>query len=185
QTGLCRGVAAAAGAVTMALGADHGDKFAKLQRMAARLVGLFLIITGVAAVSRLGAQKPAGGGNQLGTRPARALTLPGGLKPGQSFTLEADRITATLSRQGGIYHATGAVEIASDGLRLGADEMTYDSATGEATASGHVSFDSVRERTHIEGSHAVYNFVQSKGEFDDFRGVSDIRLHDRQPTEVG
>lgn len=153
--------------------------------MAARLVGLFLIITGVAAVSRLGAQKPAGGGNQLGTRPARALTLPGGLKPGQSFTLEADRITATLSRQGGIYHATGAVEIASDGLRLGADEMTYDSATGEATASGHVSFDSVRERTHIEGSHAVYNFVQSTGEFDDFRGVSDIRLHDRQPTEVG
>lgn len=155
--------------------------------MAARLLCLFLIITGVAAAPRLGAQKPAAAGNQLDTplRQARPLTLPGGLKPGQNFTLEADRITATLGRQGSVYHATGGVQISTDSLRLSADAMTYDSATGEATASGHVAFDSVRERTHIEGTHAVYNFQSSSGEFDDFRGVSDIRLHGRQPTELG
>ncbi|MGH9484090.1 MAG: LPS-assembly protein LptD [Terriglobales bacterium] len=108
----------------------------------------------------------------------------GALRRGAAVTLAADRITASLRPGHTVYHATGHVDLTLGGLRLSADQMTYNAQTGQATAIGHVAFDSVAEQTHIEGTRATYNFFLSTGEFDHFRGVSGIRLHGRQPTDL-
>lgn len=145
-----------------------------------------MIITGVAAAHSVSAQSPRPRGNQPGTsqqqqsaRPSRTFLLHGGLAPGASVTLAADRIEATLTPGHAVYRATGNVRIRVGDLLLSADSVTYDSASGEATAVGHVVFDSVSEQTHIEGARATYNFLNSTGEFDDFQGVSGIQLRGR------
>ena len=142
------------------------------------------------------AQAPAARVNQLGTPPAatvparqtsrqvRALPLARGLRPGETITIQADHLTATITPARKFYRATGAVEIDLRDLRLSADRMTYDSQTGEAVATGHVAFDSASEQTHIEGTRATYNFALSTGEFDDFHGVSGVRMRGRQATAL-
>ncbi|HWG38080.1 MAG TPA: LPS assembly protein LptD [Terriglobales bacterium] len=121
-------------------------------------------------------------------RQSRRLTLSGGavggVKPGDTVTIEADRITAIVATGKRQYRAEGHVEINTPSLRFSADEMTYDVASGEATASGHVAFDSVEEQVHIEGQKGRYNLLSSTGEFDDFQGVSGIRMRGREATET-
>src|SRR6185437_5622381 len=132
-------------------------------------------------------------GNQSGTvappqRQTRRLTLPGGaaagVKPGDTITIEADRITAVVAAGKRKYSAQGQVQIETPALRFSADEMTYDLASGEATASGHVAFDSLTEQVHIEGRQGRYNLRTSTGEFDDFQGVSGVRMRGREATET-
>lgn len=146
----------------------------------------YLIITAVAVCHLLSGQAATPPGNQLGTpaRQSRALRLPAGLKPGDTLTITADRLQATLTPARKRYVATGAVEIDVPGLRLSADRMSYDSLSGEAIADGHVAFDSADEQTHIEGTHASYNFLNSTGEFDNFQGVSGLRMQGRQATPL-
>ncbi|MGH9482957.1 MAG: LPS-assembly protein LptD, partial [Terriglobales bacterium] len=148
-----------------------------------------MIITALNACLGLWGQAAPSPGNQLDTpvqaaqapaRQNRALPLPRGLNEGETLTIQADQIAATLSPNRQVYHATGTVQIDLRDLRLSADAMSYDSATGEAIADGHVAFDSVGEDTHIEGTHAIYNFVSSTGEFDNFQGVSGVRLRGRR-----
>ncbi|MGH9394189.1 MAG: LPS-assembly protein LptD, partial [Terriglobales bacterium] len=117
-------------------------------------------------------------------RQRRTISLPGGLQAGEAVTISADEITATLGPQRKSYRARGNVQIDAGSMRLSADEMTYDAISGEATASGHVGFDSVAEQTHIEGASGRYNFLNSTGEFDDFRGVSGMRMRKRAAPEV-
>lgn len=152
----------------------------------------YLIITGVAACHLLSGQAALRRGNQLGTPPAaaagdrqsRQLNLPGGLRPGDIITIQADHLQATITPTRKFYRASGAVQIDVRDLRLSADRMSYDSQTGEAIASGHVAFDSQSEQTHIEGTRATYNFLRSTGEFDDFHGVSGLRMRGRQATPL-
>lgn len=147
-----------------------------------------LIILGVAAV--FGFVQPARpqAGNQSSnppqTRPTRTFPLQGALQRGATVTLAADRISASLVPGHTVYRATGHVDLTLGALQLSADQMTYNAETGEAVAIGHVAFDSVAEQTHIEGTRATYNFQQSTGEFDNFHGVSGIRLRGRQPTAL-
>ncbi|MGH9474966.1 MAG: LPS-assembly protein LptD [Terriglobales bacterium] len=151
-----------------------------------------LIITGAAAALGLSAQVAPPRGNQPDTptiqrqqlRSSRTFLVHGGLASGAPVTLAADRIQAVLTPGHTSYHAIGDVQIRLGDLELSADDMTYDAASGEATASGHVAFDSLSEQTHIEGVHATYNFVNSTGEFDDFHGVSGLRLRGRTPTAL-
>ncbi|MGH9466090.1 MAG: LPS-assembly protein LptD [Terriglobales bacterium] len=117
-------------------------------------------------------------------RPSQVIPLHNPLAPHTAVTLAADEVTATLVPGHTVYHARGNVQITLGGLRLSADQITYNAQSGEAVATGHVAFDSVREQTHIEGTSARYNFLYSTGEFDNFRGVSGIRLHGRQSTAV-
>ncbi|MGH9486361.1 MAG: LPS-assembly protein LptD [Terriglobales bacterium] len=159
--------------------------------MSARQAWPILIITGIAAAICLSAQSLPSSGYQPDTLPrypqqaarsSNRLPLSGALQPGEVVALAADRITASLRPGAAVYHAWGNVQVTLDGLRLSADAMTYNAQTGEAIATGHVAFDSVSEQTHIEGTRARYNFRTSTGEFDDFRGVSGVRLRGRQPT---
>lgn len=122
-------------------------------------------------------------GNQSGTAQllhvfaAPEVNLPAGTAP-DTVTLHARTLTAV----GGVYTATGDVEIDYGGIRLTADQIRYDSATGEAVATGHVAFDSVVETTHIEGDSGTYNFQTSVGSFNHFAGVSGIRMHAGKAT---
>jgi len=144
----------------------------------------YLIIAALALAYSLSAQIAPQSGNQKGTpaRPSRSLPLPGGVRPGEPIVIQADQIRATLTAGHRLYQADGAVTIDVADLRLSADHMSYDSGTGEATAVGHVAFDSESEHTHIEGARASYNFTASTGEFDDFHGVSGLQLRGRQAT---
>ena len=154
-----------------------------------RLKPRLLIITALAACHGLSGQAAAPRGNQKGTPPAtpqRAIrTLPlRSLHPGQTITIQADRLNATITPARKLYRATGHVLITARGLRLSADRITYNSQTGEAIAAGHVAFDSPAEQTHIEGPRADYNFLTSTGEFDDFQGVSGLRMRGRRPASI-
>lgn len=137
-----------------------------------RRMGLLLLGAGLGLLAQTSGQ-------------SRVLRLPGGLHPGDVVTIRADSITASLKPGHRTYSATGKVEIDVRDLRFSADAITYDELTGEATATGHVAFDSESEQTHIEGVSARYNFLTSTGEFRDFHGVSGIRLRGRRTTALG
>lgn len=161
-----------------------------------------LIIAALSLIAAVGAQSPssaadnhsgtpltaARAGTSLAPAPApapqsqrRVLPLAHGLAPGSVITITADRISARVAPNGGkLYRATGHVVISVEGLRLSADAMNFDSASGDARATGHVAFDTLAEQTHIEGTAATYNFYSSTGEFDHFQGVSGIRLRGRR-----
>jgi len=100
------------------------------------------------------------------------------LGKGGTVTVQADQLTVVRS----LYTLSGHVEIDYGDLRLQADRMTYDRATGIAIAAGHVAFDSQSETTHIEGQRAQVNFQARTGEFDDFQGVSGVRMRGRGVT---
>ena len=147
----------------------------------------YLIITTLALCQWVLAQARPGVGNQLDSAPppgraVRQLRLPGGFQLGERVTISADTITAFPNRK--LYIATGDVRIAARGVTLTADRMRYDGQTGQATASGHVIFDSPGEQTHIAGTRATYNFLASTGEFDNFQGFSGIRMQRRRAVLI-
>ncbi len=113
---------------------------------------------------------------------AHRAVLPAGtrlrLGNGGTVTVLADQLTVVR----GVYTLSGNVEIDYGDLRLVADRMRYDRATGIAVAAGHVAFDSQSETTHIEGARAQVNFQTRTGEFDDFQGVSGMRMRGRGVT---
>ncbi len=147
----------------------------------------FLIIVCVlAAAISLCAQNPARPGNQSDTlaRQSRRFPIATGPDAGGTVTIEADTLTATITPTRKQYVAEGNAQLDWSGIRLSADRMTYDTQSGDATATGHVAFDSEAEQTHIEGGRATYNFLKATGEFDDFHGVSGIRLNGRRTTAL-
>jgi LPS-assembly protein len=68
---------------------------------------------------------------------------------------------------GPIYKLHGSVEIYYLNYVLRADEATYNSDTGEATASGHFRLDGGPNDDHIRASHGTYNLTTETGRFHD------------------
>lgn len=71
-------------------------------------------------------------------------------------------------RQGDIYFADGDVDIRYQTLRLRADHVEYNTATGEATLRGNVRMD--LENQHIEASDGRFNIRTTRGSFKNVRG---------------
>ena len=63
-----------------------------------------------------------------------------------------------------------------------ADEVTYDSDTGEATASGHFTLDGGPNDDHIKASHGTYNLTAETGRFYDVTATTGLRFQ-RQPCD--
>ena len=82
-------------------------------------------------------------------------------------------------KSGDIYKLRGDAEIDYRNRVLRADEVTYDDATGEATASGHVTLDGGPHDEHIVASHGQYNVWTETGKFYDAIGTSGIRFQGR------
>jgi LPS-assembly protein len=77
---------------------------------------------------------------------------------------------------GDVYKLHGNAEIHYRGYILRADEVTYDSDTGEATGTGHLTLDGGPNDDHIKASHGTYNLTAETGRFYDATGTTGWHL---------
>ena len=84
-------------------------------------------------------------------------------------------------KDGDIYKLHGDAEIRYRDYVLRADEVTYDSDSGEVAASGHFRLDGGPNQEHIRASHGTYNLTAETGRFYDVTGTTGLRF---QGTEV-
>ncbi len=83
---------------------------------------------------------------------------------------------------GKVYTLRGDVEIQFADYVFHGDLVTYDSATGDVTAKGHVSLDGGRRDIHLSGSEGAYNLHSQTGKFYDVRGSTGARFKGRSVT---
>ena len=98
-----------------------------------------------------------------------------------SQTAQSDQDSATICAQqqekiGNVYNLRGNVEIHYRTYVLRADEITYDSDSGEATASGHFSVDGGPNDDHIKASHGNYNVTAETGKFYDVTATTGMSI---------
>jgi len=75
-------------------------------------------------------------------------------------------------KDGDVYKLHGNAEIHYLDYILRADEATYNSDSGEATVSGHVTLDGGPNDDHIKASHGTYNLTAETGKFYDVTGTT-------------
>src|SRR4029077_16061195 len=63
---------------------------------------------------------------------------------------------------------------------LYADEISYDSNSGEAIATGHVKLQGGEYNIHMEASRAEYNVTNATGKFYDVHGTTGLKLGSRR-----
>ena len=73
-------------------------------------------------------------------------------------------------KTGDQYHLTGHIELIDADMRLTADRMDYNEATGEVTANGNVHFRRIGENEEIWANRADYNVHNESGKFFDVVG---------------
>jgi LPS-assembly protein len=95
--------------------------------------------------------------------------------PGEQVIIQARQ----QEKSGSVYHLRGEVVIRFRNLVLRGDEVTYDSASGEITAQGHLVVDGGPHDEHIEASHATYNVRRDAGKFYDVKGTTGARFGGR------
>jgi LPS-assembly protein len=83
---------------------------------------------------------------------------------------------------GKVYTLRDDVQIQFADYIFHGDLVTYDSATGDVTAKGHVSLDGGRRDIHISGSEGSYNLHSQTGKFYDVRGSTGARFKGRSVT---
>ena len=88
----------------------------------------------------------------------------------QAASQESDSATICADQQekdGDVYKLHGHAEVHYRNYVLRADEITYDSDTGEAMASGNFSLDGGPNDDHLRASHGNYNLTAETGRFYD------------------
>ncbi len=75
-----------------------------------------------------------------------------------------------------IFKARGHVVVRFGTYTLHADEVTYDSTTGQVTATGHVVFDGGAHNEHLVGTHATYDVSRDSGTFYDVTGSTGVKV---------
>ena len=78
-----------------------------------------------------------------------------------------------------IYSARGHVEMRFSGNVLHCDQATYDSSTGQVTATGHVVFDGGPHNEHVVASRATYDISRDSGTFFDATGSTGARVKNK------
>jgi len=76
-----------------------------------------------------------------------------------------------------VHRLRGHVEVTYRGMKLTADEVTYDEASGEVAGKGHVLF--LDPRSHIAADEVHYNIRTEKGWFSNGRGFLRSNPHAR------
>jgi LPS-assembly protein len=93
--------------------------------------------------------------------------------------LENDETIICAVRQekdGPIYKLQDNVEIHYRTYVLRADEVSYNSDTGDVTASGHFTVDGGPNDDHIKASHGAYNLTTETGRFYDVIGSTGLQF---------
>ncbi|HWS17139.1 MAG TPA: putative LPS assembly protein LptD, partial [Candidatus Elarobacter sp.] len=85
-------------------------------------------------------------------------------------------------QEGKVYTLRGDVQIQFADYDFHGDLVTYDSASGDVTAKGHVSLDGGRRDIHISGSEGTYNLHSQTGKFYNVRGSTGARFKGRSVT---
>ncbi len=97
----------------------------------------------------------------------------------QAKSSENDETVICAVRQekdGPIYKLQQDVEIHYRTYILRADEVTYNSDTGEAVATGHFTLDGGPNDDHIKASHGTYNLITGTGRFYDVTGTTGLQF---------
>jgi LPS-assembly protein len=77
---------------------------------------------------------------------------------------------------GEVYKLHSEAEIHYGDYIIHADEATYNSDTGDATADGHFTLDGGLNDDHIKASHGTYNVTTETGRFYDTTGTTGLRF---------
>lgn len=83
-------------------------------------------------------------------------------------------------KDGAIYKLHGDAEIHYRDYILRADDVTYDSDSGEAVGSGHFTLDGGPNDDHIKASHGTYNLTAETGSFYDVTGTTGLRFQGKE-----
>ncbi len=102
--------------------------------------------------------------------------LAGPAESGEEVTIQA----LQQEKAGDVYHLRGDVEVRFRRFVLRADDITYNTATGEITATGHVVFDGGPHDEHLEADRASYNVHSDGGKFYEVRGTTGARFRGKQ-----
>jgi len=111
--------------------------------------------------------------NQTETAQTPAISAPSPLPREENVTISA---TESQEKNGPIYTLRGHVEIHYGTYALYADEVTFNSDTGEADGEGHMVLDGGPNDEHIEASHGTYNVRTESGKFYDVVGTIGVRM---------
>ena len=79
-----------------------------------------------------------------------------------------------------MYMLHGDAQIDFRDYVLYADEISYDSGSGEAIATGHVKLQGGEYNVHMEASRAEYNVTNATGKFYDVHGTTGLKLGSRR-----
>jgi LPS-assembly protein len=83
-------------------------------------------------------------------------------------------------KQGTLYQLHGKAEIHYGTYILRADEVSYNSETGDSKAVGHVVLDGGPNDEHIQASRGTYNLRSEIGRFENANGSIGMQLHGRR-----
>jgi len=117
---------------------------------------------------------------QLATNPSQGsaatpVAKSASLQKGEEVTIRA----RSQEKNGDMFKLRGEVQINFRTYILRADEITYDSATGDVVATGHVVLDGGPNDEHVEASHGTYNTETEQGTFYDVTGTIGTRYRGR------
>lgn len=79
-------------------------------------------------------------------------------------------------KDGAIYKLHGNVEIHYGSYVVRADEVTYNSDSGEANATGHFALDGGPNDDHLTASRGTYNLTAETGRFYDVTGTTGLQF---------
>jgi LPS-assembly protein len=79
-------------------------------------------------------------------------------------------------KDGSIYHLRGKAEIHYRDYILYADQVTYNSDTGDSELEGHVVLDGGPYDEHVEASHGTYNIRTEVGTFNSVIGTIGLQM---------
>ncbi len=100
------------------------------------------------------------------------------VKKGELVTITTSE-SGIQEKVGGVYHLRGDVEIRFRNYVLRADDITYNDATGEVVAEGHVVLDGGPHDEHLTAARATYNVDSDTGRFFTVTGTTGAKTRGR------
>src|SRR3954470_9352749 len=121
---------------------------------------------------------PADEQDAAAENPAATLPVTNVSQQGEPVTIRARE----QEKAGDVYTLRGDVEIDFRDMTLHADEIQYNSTTGDATATGHLVLEGGPHDEHVEASHGTMNVRTRTGQFYDVAGTTGARFKGKNVT---